>query len=62
MNGQLWQKCFCGKEPVCCQCEKCERHCSCDKPDDGEKIPKICRAPYYRGLGQGFGHGEDGDY
>ena len=29
MNGQLWQECFCGTEPVCATCECCEGHCTC---------------------------------
>jgi len=29
MRGQLWQECFCEAEPVCVDCEKCERHCRC---------------------------------
>ena len=30
MRGQLWQECSCGAEPVCVNCERCERHCSCE--------------------------------
>jgi len=29
MHGQLYQECFCGIEPVCVSCLKCERHCTC---------------------------------
>lgn len=29
MNSELWQECFCGTEPVCADCEKCESHCRC---------------------------------
>ena len=25
MNGQLWQECFCGTEPVCASCENTAR-------------------------------------
>ncbi len=32
MNGQLWESCYCGTEPVCAQCMNCERHCSCGTP------------------------------
>jgi hypothetical protein len=32
MNGQLWEECFCGTEPVCASCEKCKKHCTCEKP------------------------------
>lgn len=30
MKGQLWQECRCGTEPVCVDCERCEKHCRCD--------------------------------
>lgn len=60
MNGQLWQECFCGTEPVCSSCEKCNRHCTCGKPIV-EKIDNTCREPYRRGIGQGFGDTEDGE-
>lgn len=60
MNGQLWQECNCGAEPVCCDCERCKKHCTC-----GSKLePQInlgCAEPYRRGLGQGFGTTEDGE-
>jgi hypothetical protein len=29
MQGQLWQECACGTEPVCCACERCAKHCRC---------------------------------
>lgn len=60
MKGQLWQECYCGKEPVCCNCEKCIKHCKCGKPEQ-YKINPICSEPYRRGIGQGFGPTEDGD-
>jgi hypothetical protein len=28
-NGQLWEPCFCGVEPVCVNCFQCYDHCSC---------------------------------
>ena len=28
-HGQLWQPCWCGEEPVCLDCEGCEKHCGC---------------------------------
>lgn len=28
-HGQLWQPCFCGREPVCVDCECCCNHCDC---------------------------------
>jgi len=32
MRGQLWQECSeCGTEPVCVNCECCERHCGCEQ-------------------------------
>ena len=33
MSGQLWQPCArrsCEGEPVCVDCEYCERHCDCE--------------------------------
>jgi hypothetical protein len=60
MNGQLWQECFCGTEPVCASCEKCKKHCTCGKPVQ-PKISTECAEPYRRGIGQGFGSTEDGD-
>lgn len=60
MKGQLWQECRCGAEPVCCSCEKCERHCRCGQPELPPK-PAGCPEPYRRGIGQGFGDAEDGD-
>jgi len=60
MNGQLWQECYCGTEPVCCGCEKCDRHCRCGQ----RQTPKFDTSPaelYRRGIGQGFGSGEDGE-
>jgi len=32
MNGQLWEECYCGTEPVCADCHKCEQHCTCGEP------------------------------
>lgn len=30
MKGQLWQPCpVCDAEPVCVDCERCRRHCTC---------------------------------
>jgi hypothetical protein len=60
MNGQLWQECYCGTEPVCASCEKCKRHCTCGEPHR-EPIDTACQEPYRRGIGQGFGNTEDGD-
>lgn len=60
MNGQLWQECRCGREPVCACCERCDRHCTCGKATY-PKLSTECPEPYRRGLGQGFGPGEDGD-
>ncbi len=28
-NGQLWEPCRCGTEPVCVNCFNCEQHCDC---------------------------------
>ncbi len=42
MNGQLWQECRCGEEPVCCDCEQCEKHCSCAQAkSDREQIAEF---------------------
>lgn len=32
MNGQIWEECFCGIAPICAQCMKCQKHCTCDQP------------------------------
>lgn len=37
MPGQLWQECYCGTEPVCADCEKCARHCSCERDKSDAK-------------------------
>ena len=60
MNGQLWQECFCGTDPVCSMCEKCKSHCTCGKTRAKTYSPPAPE-PYRRGIGQGFGPGEDGD-
>jgi len=60
MNGQLWEPCFCGTEPVCSMCMNCEKHCNCGKPKTQHKIDTTCPEPYRRGIGQGFGDTEDG--
>lgn len=60
MNGQLWEECSCGIEPVCAGCFSCERHCTCGKPEN-LRIDTTCREPYRRGIGQGFGSTEDGE-
>ena len=59
MNGQLWQECYCGREPVCATCEKCRKHCICGKPPEKKIIPDF--EPYRKGIGQGFGPTEDGE-
>ena len=28
-EGQLWEPCHCGTEPVCSICFKCREHCTC---------------------------------
>jgi len=57
LTGQLWEPCpKCGQEPVYLSlggyCEKCGR------ADHG--LFHECLEPYRRGIGQGFGPGEDG--
>lgn len=40
MRGQLWQECRrrgCENDPVCSECELCDRHCDC-QPDE-PKVP-----------------------
>jgi hypothetical protein len=59
MNGQLWQECFCGTEPVCVDCQRCKRHCTCSGPRQISYDQPT--EPYRRGIGQGFGPGEDGE-
>jgi len=62
MKGQLWQGCsMCGDEPVCCACEKCQKHCRCGSGEpQAHKIEPTPTEPYRRGIGQGFGETEDG--
>ncbi len=63
MNGQLWQECYCGDEPVCSMCEQCEPHCSCSHPERQklERGLNELSEGYQLGIGQGFGSGADGD-
>ncbi len=46
MNGQLWQECpVCGREPVCVDCEHCEKHCTCAQDaEDREQIKRFNEA------------------
>lgn len=38
MRGQLWQECTrCGAEPVCIDCERCDKHCRCAQRQREEK-------------------------
>jgi len=38
MKGELWQECEeCGEEPVCVDCERCERHCTCAQDEADRK-------------------------
>ena len=50
MRGQLWQECpVCGEEPVCAECEQCDRHCTCaQQTDDRRQIAEFEEA--YPGL------------
>lgn len=59
MKGQLWQECFCGGEPVCSACEKCQRHYKCGKTQKPEPSQPVFEL-YRKGIGQGFGSTEDG--
>jgi ribosomal protein S27AE len=60
-TGQLWEECpKCGREPIYMPLHLCD-HCW----PTGIVQPKIdtsCREPYRRGIGQGFGTGEYGDF
>lgn len=59
-TGQLWEECpRCGREPVYMPLHLCE-HCW-PKMAKHERIDTTCREPYRRGIGQGFGSGEDAD-
>lgn len=60
-TGQLWEPCpRCGREPVYMPLGLCD-HCW-PAGSIEHKIDTSCREPYRRGIGQGFGPGEDGDY
>jgi len=60
-TGQLWEECpRCGREPVYMPLHLCD-HCWPKGPMI-EPIDTTCREPYRRGIGQGFGPGEDGDF
>ena len=61
MNGQLWQECRCGTEPVCCDCERCNRHCRCAVAELRPPISAPAPDEYRRGIGAGFGATDDGD-
>lgn len=59
-TGQLWEECpKCGREPVYMPLHLCD-HCWPKGPVT-PRIDTSCREPYRRGIGQGFGPGEDGD-
>jgi len=60
-TGQLWEECpQCGNEPIYMPLHLCD---SCwPKHPVTPKIDTSCREPYRRGIGQGFGSGEDGDF
>lgn len=60
MPGQLWQECYCGTEPVCSDCENCDRHCSCEQAkSDAKQIREFEEA--YPGLLEKIQkHHEDG--
>ena len=62
-TGQLWEPCpLCGQEPVYMPLDLCA-HCWPETAAEaGPKIDTTCREPYRRGIGHGFGPGEDGDY
>lgn len=58
-EGQLWERCRCGNEPV-----NMPSHLCIDCLMRGKDTPQTDltpRDPYRRGCGQGFGPGDDGD-
>jgi len=60
-TGQLWEECpQCGREPIYMPLHLCA-HCWPKNPVT-PKIDLSCAEPYRRGIGQGFGATEDGDY
>lgn len=60
-TGQLWEECpRCGREPVYMPLHLCD-HCWPKTPVQ-PVIDTTCREPYCRGIGQGFGTTEDGDF
>ena len=60
-TGQLWEECpQCGREPIYMPLHLCD-HCWPKHPVT-PKIDTTCPEPYRRGIGQGFGPGEDGDF
>ncbi len=60
-TGQLWEECpQCGREPVYMPLHLCD-HCWPKTPTQ-PVIDTTCREPYRRGIGQGFGSGEDADF
>ncbi len=59
-TGQLWEECpNCGREPIYMPLHLCD-HCWPKTPAH-PVIDTTCPEPYRRGIGQGFGPGEDGD-
>lgn len=60
MNGQLWEPCRCGEEPVCVDCGYCERHCRCQqRQQDAEQTGEFNRR-YPGFLDRAIRHDEDG--
>lgn len=57
MNGQLWQECACGNEPVCSDCERCERHCRCTQDEAALKDVDPEKAALRQRIAAHLAHG-----
>ena len=59
-TGQLWEPCpRCGKDPIYLPLELCA---DCWPKATPSHKSDTSGEPYRRGIGQGFGEGEDGDF
>lgn len=62
MRGQLWQECLdCETEPVCIDCERCERHCSCTQDAEDRRQMRDFEKAYPGLLNKVQRHYEDGE-
>lgn len=60
MKGQLWEECYCGTEPVCCDCGNCENHCDCAQAANDKKEIEEFETQYPGFLNRLNRHHEDG--